>query len=191
MQAYKGFTKDLRATLGKGRSYKPNEVVIEESSKCARIGLHCAENPLDCFRYYPLNEENVFWLVEAGGSLDEDEFDSRIACTELTLVKELSTKELAGHAMMYIISHPLREWRRNNISCVVAPDEARGERWKIAIARGENPRVKGKTGAVLGMIKEVDGDIISARLIEIDGSTYRPNCWYTIGENSEIREVAV
>lgn len=188
MKAYKGFTKDLRATLGKGRAYKPHEVVVEEKSKCYREGLHCAEDPLDCFNYYPLSENNVFWLVEAGGSLDEDGSDTKTACTELTLLQELSVKELAGHAMMYIIGHPLREWRRNNCSCEVALDKATGSRWKIAIARGEFPRVKGTTGAVLGMIKEVAGDIVAARLIEIDGTCYHPNKWYTVDADGNIRE---
>lgn len=188
MKAYKGFTKDLRATLGKGRAYKPNEVVVEEKSKCFREGLHCAEDPLDCFNYYPLSENNVFWLVEAGGSLDEDGSDTKIACTELTLVRELSVKELAGHAMMYIIGHPLREWRRNNGSCEVAPDKATGNRWRIAIARGESPKVRGCVGAVLGLLKEVEGDIVAARLIEVDGTSYLPNRWYTVDADGIIRE---
>lgn len=188
MKAYKGFTKDLRATLGKGRAYKPHEVVVEEKSKCFREGLHCAEDPLDCFNYYPLNENNVFWLVEAGGSLDEDGSDTKIACTELTLVRELSVKELVGHAMMYIIGHPLREWRRNNCSCEVAPDKATGNRWRIAIARGEFPKVKGSVGSILGMLKEVEGNIVAARLIEIDGISYRANQWYTVEEDGTIRE---
>ena len=180
MKAYKGFTKDLRATLGKGRSYKANELVKESSSKCARTGLHCAENPLDCFTYYGLCANNVFWLVEAGGSMDEDGSDSKIACTEMKLVKELSIKELAGHAMMYMVNHPLREWERNNTSCVVAREEARGCRWMIAIARGENPQVQGSMGAVLGLLREVNGEITAARVIEIDGIQYQPEQWYVL-----------
>ena len=186
MIAYKGFTKDLRATLGRGRKYTPNELVVEESSKCFRNGLHCAENPLDCFDYYKLSENNVFWLVEAGGSIDEDGTDTKIACTELKLIKELSVKELAGYAMTYIIKHPLRDWQRNNSSCAVLPDKAVGSRWKIAIARGEHPKVKGTTGAALGMIREENGIITAARLIEIDGVKYHPNRWYTINAEGAV-----
>lgn len=186
MKAYKGFTKDLRATLGKGRAYKPNEVVVEKNSKCARTGLHCAEDPLDCFNYYSLGPQNVYWLVEAGGSIDEDGSDTKIACTEMKLIQELSIKELAGHAMMYILSHPLREWRRNNGSCVVADDEAVGSQWKIAIARGGHPRVKGHKGAVLGMLREENGIITAARLIEIDGAKYLPGTWYTVNSKGAV-----
>ena len=180
MRAYKGFTKDLRATLGKGRNYKPNEVVIEESSKCAREGLHCAENPLDCFVYYNVLDDNVYWLVEAGGSIDEDNSDSKIACTELKLIKELSIKEMVGHALVYMVKHPLREWKMHRAGCVVAPNEAKDTAGKIAIARGANPRVSGKQGAILGLIREVDGEITAAHLIEIDGVKYKAETWYTV-----------
>ena len=192
MLAYKGFTKDLRATLGKGRAYTANELVVEESSKCASRGLHCAENPLDCFTYYSLNERNVFWLVEAGGSIDEDGCDSKIACTELKLLKELSVKGLAGHAMMYMVNHPLREWERNNCSCVVARDKAQGSQWKIAIARGEDPCVSGKAGSVLGLIREVNGEITAARVFEIDGISYQSDTWYVLDSQGKVhpKEVA-
>ncbi|MBP3577685.1 MAG: hypothetical protein J6K15_06210 [Lachnospiraceae bacterium] len=192
MRAYKGFTKDLRAKLGKGRDYKPNEVVVEKSSKCARSGLHCAENPLDCFDYYSVLDDNVYWLVEAGGSIDEDDWDSKIACTELKLIKELSIKEMVGHVLVYMVKHPLREWEKHRGGCVVAPDRAKDTAGKIAIARGTNPSVAGKKGAVLGLVREADGEITAVHLIEIDGVKYKEETWYTLDSAGNVcrKEVA-
>lgn len=52
----------------------------------------------------------------------------------------------------------------------------------IAIARGEQPMVKGAAGAFLGMIKETGGLIEEARLVEVKGEI-RPDTWYTLHEN--------
>ncbi|MFQ8729908.1 MAG: hypothetical protein ACLSAC_05005 [Enterocloster bolteae] len=63
---------------------------------------HCAEYPLECLWWYPLGCGNRYFLVEASGSLDElGGTDTQLACTEITLLKELSLRELVGHAMIY------------------------------------------------------------------------------------------
>ena len=99
MLAYKGFKEDLTCTFGRGTfQYEAGQTIKEESSRCQNRGLHCAENPLECLRWYPLGYGNRYFLVEASGSLDElGGDDTQLACTEMTLVRELSVKEMAGH----------------------------------------------------------------------------------------------
>ena len=49
MLAYKGFDKGLIC-----RDYQFNPGLnVTEKANCAKNGFHCAENPLDCFNYYP------------------------------------------------------------------------------------------------------------------------------------------
>lgn len=190
MIAYKGFTKDLTATLGRGTyQFKLGETVKEESSKTIRSGFHCCENPFECLSYYPLGRENRYFQVEAAGSIDEDEGE-RIACTEMTLVKELSLKEFAGYGMMYIVQHPMREkWRQKREHICVTEDAAVAkEKGDIAIARGVNPVVKGAEGSILGVIVEPEqGKITGAKLFVVERE--QTGKWYTLNKDRTLQEV--
>ena len=189
MIAYKGFTKDLIARLGRGEyQFKVGEKAVEDSSKTVRSGFHCCENPFECLTYYPLNGENRFFKVEASGSIDEDEGE-RIACTELTPLEELSVIGLAFHGMEYMVNHPNREkWQQRHMNCEVRVDEAEAEtKDAIAIARGRRPMVKGVIGSVLGLLVEPEfGRIQSARLFVCKEE--QAGKWYTLNENRELEE---
>ena len=190
MIAFKGFTKDLTARLGRGTyQFETGKTYTEESSKTVRSGFHCCENPFECLGYYSLNTDDRFFLVEATGSIDEDE-QERIACTELTLLKELSNKEFAGYGMTYIIKHPMRDkWQHRGRGAVVAKDAAEGsEEDFIAIARGACPKVKGVKGAILGLILEpAKGNITGAKLFTV--TEEQAGKWYTIDESRQLLEV--
>lgn len=181
MLAYKGFKSDLTCTFGRGTfQYKEGQTIKEEDSKVQRTGLHCAENPVECLRWYPLGGGNRYFLVEAAGSIDElGGTDTQLACTEMTLLKELSLKEFAGHAMMYMVKHPLRDWKRNSRMLQITEDEAEADENGIAIARGLHPKVKGKQGAVLGLIRDNGGLIEDAKLFAVEGEI-KPDTWYTL-----------
>lgn len=183
MNAYKGFHGNLTCTYGKGTfQYEAGATIEEENSKCARNGLHCAEYVLDCLKWYPLGKENRYFQVEAEGNIDEDGVDSKISCTKITLVRELNVKEIALQAMIYICSHPHRDWKHCSNICSVTEDSAEGYGdGSIAIARGKNPRVKGKKGTVAGLLVEnEDGEIENARYFVIDGTEKKADTWYRI-----------
>lgn len=189
MIAYKGFKSDLTATLGKGVfQFKPRETVEEERSKTANTGFHCTENPFECLAYYPLGQGNRYFQVEAFGDIDEDDGE-RIACTKMTLLKELSLKELAGYGMMYMIQHPLRaNWEQSRRCLSVKLDEAVAEaEGHIAIARGYLPKVKGKVGSILGLIVEPEpGNITGAKLFVCE----KEDTWYTLHGSRELEELS-
>ena len=60
----------------------------------------------------------------------------------------------------------------------------------MALARGNNVRVKGGLGAILVLAEENENnyDIKEWKAFVIDGKTYKPNTWYKL-ENGEIKEV--
>ena len=89
MLAYKGFGPGL---ICRGYSFLPG-LNVTDKANCRENGFHCAENPLDCLSYYPDMEQSVYFIVNAGGDLDEDGTDTKIACTELTLIRKLTKKE--------------------------------------------------------------------------------------------------
>ena len=187
MLAYKGFREDLTCTFGRGAfQYQVGQIITSEGSKAQHTGLHCAENPVECLRWYPLGSGNRYFLVEAAGSIDElGGTDTQLACTEMTLLKELSLKEFAGHAMMYIVKHPLRDWKCDRRMIQIAEDEAEADENSIAIARGPHPKVKGKRGAVLGLIRDNGGLIEDAKLFTVEGEI-GPDTWYTLKDRQPV-----
>lgn len=191
MIAYKGFTRELTASRGKGiYQFRAGDTFTETtSSKTARSGFHCCENPFECLEYYPLGMGNRYFMVQAEGNIDEDGRE-RIACTRLTLLKELSLKEFAGHGMMYMVNHPARaNWQQSRIGLKVCRDRAEADcTGAIAIARGTSPKVKGTAGSILGLICETAaGDIVSAKLFTA-GEDGKADTWYTLAEDRKIRE---
>ena len=81
MIAYKGFNpglicKNYQFEMGINRTKEAN---------CRANGFHCAANPLDCLSYYPDIHSSEYYIVDAGGDIDEDGDDSKISCTELNI----------------------------------------------------------------------------------------------------------
>lgn len=181
MIAYKGFNRNLESVIGDGKKetcrFEPGETKEVPESKTARSGFHCCEYPFGCLFYYPMNGENRFFEVEAAGDIDED--NSKIACTKITLKRELTPYSLALAAMKYMIMHPSRtgwETREANVSAM--RDEAEADAGQIAIARGRNPRVKGEAGSILGLLMD-NGDMITgAALFIADGQ--QSGRWYEL-----------
>ncbi len=189
MIAYKGLHGDLTCTKGEGVfQYVIGETIKAERSQCESTGLHCTEYPLECFFWYPPGRGNRYFEVEASGSLDECRDDAKIACTEMTLVKELTVFQMAAKGMMYMAEHPLRPWEINCLGVRAVKDRGNGEKsGYIAIARGENPMVKGVSGAILGLMKEdPKGHIIDAKVFAVKGNI-RPDTWYAL-DNRTLRE---
>lgn len=178
MRAYKGVSKDMKGHGG--YVFRQGETYREETSKTVRSGFHCAENPFVCLNYFPLGRGNRFFVVEAGGDINEDG-EGRVACTELKVGKELSLQELAAHGMMYMLMHPSREWEMWAGGAQIASWRASADKNGIAIARGENPAVKGENGSVLGLMVERDGSFVMTAL-ETVGGALAEGVWYTLDE---------
>lgn len=85
--AYKAFGPGLvcrNYQFEKGRN-------VTDKAKCAAGGFHCAEDPLDCLCYYQWNGKNEFWIVEAGGDIDEDGVDTSLTRKEKPSTGKVST----------------------------------------------------------------------------------------------------
>ena len=93
MIAYKGFNEKLQATKGNGTfQFEPGKKYIETECKCASNGFHCAEDPLCAMQYYG-NMSDRYFVVKAEGDINQDGYGSRISCTEITLIKEITRIE--------------------------------------------------------------------------------------------------
>ena len=151
MIAYKGFDKGL---ICRGYQFVFGENETEEAN-CTHNGFHCAANPLDCLSYYPDTKDSMYCIVDAGGDIDEDDHDSKISCTVLTVLKELTLEELMLHSLAFMVDHP-----KLPINSHVERDFAHA-RNGYAIVRGLDPTAKGEIGDILALAKEsIDGKTI-------------------------------
>lgn len=155
MIVFKAFRSDLTCNLGKGiYQYQEGIVNREDKANCAKNGLHAAENPLDCLTYYPDWSKSVYYLCEAGGDIDEDACDSKISCTELTLIERLSLKRFVEEAVKYIIRHPERPYSTRSGYISVQREQGTAQRGGAVIIRGKRPYVSEEAGKVLQAIAE-------------------------------------
>lgn len=181
MIAYKAFEHGLicrgyQFSMGLNRTEKAN---------CRQNGFHCAEDPLDCLTYYSDMDRAEYYVVDAGGDIDEDGYDTKISCTELTVLKKLTKWDLFLHSLAFMADHPLREWSRH-----VKKDRAEAS-IGYAVVRGTDPVACGKRGDILAFAKEdpVSGRIIRVGLAQVDGRRILEGTWY--GVDMEERQVAL
>lgn len=170
--AYKGFHPGLicmeyQFNMGKN---------VTAEANCGANGFHCAENPLDCLNYYSDMAHSEYCIVQPGGDVDEDRIDSKIACTELTILKKLEQEEFFLHALAYMVDHPKRVWNSH-----VNKDKGEAVRG-YAVVRGPDPIAKGKRGDILAFAQESSNgnQILQIALVRVDGKKIRPNRWYGI-----------
>lgn len=171
MIAYKAFKPGL-ICLGFQFVMGPN---FTEKANCRANGFHCAENPLDCLSYYPNIHNSVFCVVDARGDIDEDGDDSKIACTELAILKQLSLEEFFLHGLAYMADHPLQKWSHTSEDF----GEASGG---YVVVRGHDPVARGRIGDILAFAKEgADGKkITQISLTSVDGKKAMPDVWYGV-----------
>lgn len=176
MLAYKGFRPGLVCL---GYQFKMGLNVTDQAN-CRANGFHCAANPLDCLSYYPDMDHSEYCLVDAGGDIDEDGTDSKIACTHLRILKKLTRKDFFLHALVYMVDHPELKWNDHVVREVGQASSG------FAVVRGIEPVACGKKGDILALAQESPhtGQIIQIGLTEVDGKQIRADRWY----NADLKE---
>lgn len=175
MLAYKITAPGLVATMGENRNFQL-KMGLNETPKanCRQNGFHCAENPLDCLNYYPSLIGYEVYMVSAGGDIDEDARDSKISCTELTIIRRLTIAEFVAAALLYVRKYPNRPFHHRIRQDIAVVENGFG------IAAGKNPSVYvQKAGDVLGFIKQ-SGDDVEVRVIVADGVNFKAGKRYTM-----------
>lgn len=174
MIAYKGFSKELTARLGKGIfQYEIGQTYTEESAKCANTGFHCVEEPIRVLSWYG-NSEDRYCQVEVDKDIHEDGQD-RISASRIHIVKELNRVQLATLECRWLIEHPKRKyspWVQEKKTAING----------IAIARGKKPQVEGEIGDYLFLLQEYANrpDIKRFEVYIVDGEKIKENTYIDI-----------
>lgn len=173
MRAYKGFNESLTC---RGYQFREGITHVTDKANCVENGFHCAENPLDCFSYYRDWKKSVYYIVEAAGDLDEDGRDTKISCTEMTLVKKLTMGEMTFEVTKYFLQHPGRIFEPGMYGPIkLALDKSvDGD---FVIVRGKDPVAAGPKGSIVALLKEKKSgkEIKEAVIFKIpeEGTYYR------------------
>lgn len=176
--AYKAFKPGF---VCRGVAFKPiGEKNVTEAANCAKNGWHCAENPADCLRYYPDINTSLYCLVAVEGDTDEDANDSKISCTELTILRELSLPDYFLHILIYMAKHP-------SVPCSITQN-GRGDAGHkgYAVVRGLRPYAKGGLGDILAMAREENDEIVQIAVHVVDGATIPAHTYIDIDGNAEV-----
>lgn len=172
MIAYKGFDKGLKC---RGYQFQMG-LNVTEKAKAVAYGFHCAEDPLDCLSYYSDMSSSEYYVVDAGGDVNEDGTDTKIACTELTIIKKLTKEEFVMHALAYLVDHAKRDCNR-----LVKKDKGSVNRYGFVIVRGRDPIAMGNKGDILALAKEAaDGSIAEVAMVTVDGKCVKSGKWYGV-----------
>ena len=170
MIAYKAFGRGLNC---RGYQFHMGLNTTEEAN-CHKNGFHCAANPLDCLSYYSLGDQTEFYIVNAGGDLDD--VDSKISCTELTILKKLDLWDFVAHALAYMFDHP------KMVCNHTVQRESGGACQGFVIVRGKHPTAWGKNGDILALAKEsTDSErIVQIGMARVDGKKLLADVCYDV-----------
>ena len=171
MIGYKGFNKKLQCTLGKGVfQYEVGKTYEEEEANCARNGFHFVEEPIRVLDWY----EDGRWCMVDAQDVHEDGTD-KAAAKKMTIIKELTLKQLIAHEAAWIMKHPERKYSKR-----VIRGKGKAKENGAIIIRGKNPKGQGELGSLIVLVKEAKESCYVERIvvIEIDGKKRKPGVWY-------------
>lgn len=177
MIAYKAFNNKLQSVLGgKTMTMEIGKTYVENEAKCSHNGFHCTENPLDTLDYYQ-SMESRFVIVKAEGEINQDAYKTRISCTQLTLVKEISRVQLGALACEYLRKYPDRD---NKSRYLAIEDGIVRETGDFIIVRGKHPNGKGVKGSYVFLLKERknSNEIEQIYPFYVDGKEIKANKYY-------------
>lgn len=172
MIAYKGFNSNMTCTLGNGSfQYEIGKTYKEDSAKCANTGFHCCEEPIEVLNWY--SGKTSRYCIVSAKDINEDGHN-KIACTEMTILKEISKKTLAILECRWMLEHPDRKYSNQ-----VQKEWGIAEKDDVVIVRGRNPEASGELGSTIFLCKEdTTGQITQIGVYEIDGVEREPGVFY-------------
>lgn len=130
IRAFKGMDKNMQC---RGFQFEIGKTYTTDTVELCRSGFHACEHPMDVFRYYMPNESR-FFEVQLGGEVCRGDDDTKVAASEITILREVGFREMVDAAIEYAAK------RTKKISSRSAKDQgaasATGD-WGAASATGD------------------------------------------------------
>ena len=195
--AYKGMDENMTC---RGKQYEVGKTYTEERAVCCSAGMHACENPLDVFHYYRPDGKNRFFEVECGRDISREAGkDSKLACTELKVIGEISLAKILKLGAEATIKRVNKKIEESNVETAAgdysvgsaAGDYSKAEalgKDSIAVANGAHSKARGAMGCYLVLTEYDDnGNFLWAKMAQVDGSIIKEKVWYTL-KNGEFVE---
>ena len=135
--AYKAFDKNMQCRgfqFEVGAHYEHNGKV-----EPCKSGFHACKNPLDVWNYYPINSR--YAIVEIAGDVVDIGSDSKVVCSNISIVQEIALTELINHSVKYMLNECYDKLAGHNSNPAASGDysnlAASGDYSKLA-ASGKN-----------------------------------------------------
>ena len=194
MITYKGTDQDMKCHGGfqyeLGKKYEDDGAI-----RCGGSGYHSCKVPLDVFQYFAPNKSQYF-ICEAGGIVDEDNKDSKIASSELILKAEIGIPGLVKAHIDYVKSHtttehtdPERATAGDRGAATAGDYGAATSRGSVTVGangaglvRSNDVKIRGGLGAILVIAEEKENsyDLTHWKTVVVDGETVKADTWYKL-----------
>ena len=209
LTTYKGTDKDMKCHGG--FQYELGKMYTDDGAiRCGGRGFHSCKAPLDVFRYFAPNKSRYFACL-AGGTVDEDTADSKIASSELELKAEIGIPGLVKAHIEYVKAHTTTEHTDHkqatagDYGAATAGDRgaatagacgAATSRGSVTVGvngtglvRGNGVKIRGGLGAILVIAEEEENsyDLAHWKAVVVDGKTVKADTWYKL-MNGELVE---
>ena len=90
--AYKGMKYDMTC---KGFQYELGKSYKTDKAELCECGFHACLNPRDVFGYYSKRTKSRYFKVKLSGEIAKcDDFDTKVAATEITILEEINIDEI-------------------------------------------------------------------------------------------------
>lgn len=203
MKAYKGFNKDMTC---RGFQYEIGKTYETDKAELCSSGFHACENPLDCFGYYTPGSSR-YCEVEIEGNGERNDDDSKVVGKKITIGAELTVPMLCKLHFEYVTSRckpaNSRAAGDNESASAGNSGSASAGEWGsavsrgtsivglngVAVARGDDVKVKGGIGSVLVLCEEnyANYEINDWKVVVVDGEKIKADTFYKL-ENGEFVE---
>ena len=198
IESFKGFDSNLRCRYFQyeiGKTYRHDGEI-----KACGSGFHACEYPLDVFRYYPPADSRFARTTQTGQTDREQDSDSKVASSEITIKAEISIADLIKAAIEYTFKRakPVDPASPASATGVRGAASATGDSGaasatgdhSVAIATGFYGRaMAGPSGAIVLVNRDDNGAIRHIRASNVGENGIEPNVWYTLNDAGEFEAV--
>ncbi|EKR5679748.1 hypothetical protein P8M99_003440 [Salmonella enterica] len=210
---FKGFNKDLKC---RDFQFEIGKTFHHEGKvEACGSGFHACECPFDVFSYYPPAESRYAETISFGVTDHEEEGDTKIASSSITIKAELTLPQFIQRGIEWIWSKIDKSLEQQIMTGDWSAATNTGD-WSAATNTGDRSAatntgdrsaaevsgsqsvaaslgIEGKArasegGAIVLCYRDKNGELIHIRASKVGENGIMPNTWYQLNEDGEFVE---